>query len=181
MTQASTQVRIQPVVMENRRILFRNFSGLEGKYNNKGNRNFCVTLTDEEAEAMERDGWNVKWLLPREEGDAAQAYLKVRVKFPDPDSKARPPRVIMITSRGKTPLDESMVSILDWAEITNVDLIFRAWQYDIGGRQGLSAYLNAIYVTIREDELEKKYADVPDSAASSLEVHEGSEKPPWDE
>lgn len=158
--------------------MFRNFSGEEGRYNAKGKRNFNVLLTDQEAEAMTADGWNVKWLLPREDGDQPQARLEVSVHY-----GKNPPRVILITSRGKTPLDESMVSLLDWAEIENVDMIVRPYEWDVNGKTGVKAYLKSIYVTIREDELEMKYRDVPDSAASAIvepqEVSDGD--PPWDQ
>jgi hypothetical protein len=181
----ATERKIPPVLLENREIIFRNFSGLEGRFNNAGNRNFCVKLSDAEAERMLADGWNVKWLQPREEGDNPQAYLKIRVKYSD-NPKAKPPRVILITKRGKTPLDESMINILDWAEITNVDLIFRGWAHGLvhGRDDMLAAYVNSIYVTIREDALEQKYADVPDSAQNSIAVHDENvideEKPPWE-
>lgn len=166
--------RLQPVVLENCRIIFRNFSGEEGRFNNKGDRNFNVLLDDETAEAMTGDGWNVKWLQPREEGDQPQARLEVAVKF----GKV-PPRVILITSRGKTPLDESMVNILDWAEIETVDMIVRPYEWEVNGKTGVKAYLKSIYVTIREDELEKKYIDVPDSGQAA--IVDKQEEPPWEE
>ena len=117
---------LPPVVLEGRRILFRNFTGEEGRFNAKGQRNFNVLLEDEEAEKMMRDGWNVKYLQPREEGDKPQPRLDVAVHF-----GKNPPRIILITSRGKTPLDESMVSLLDWAEIENVDLIIRPYEWEV--------------------------------------------------
>ena len=157
--------RVQPIVLEDRRILFRNFSGEEGRFNAPGDRNFNVLLTDDEATAMLADGWNVKYLQPREEGDQPQPRLEVSVKF-----GKHPPRVILITSRGKTPLDESMVSILDWADILTVDMIVRPYEWEVNGRSGIKAYLKSIYITIREDELERKYLDVPDSAVSSIVV-----------
>ena len=169
--------RLQPVVLEDRRILFRNFSGEEGRYNAKGKRNFNVLLTDEEAQAMLADGWNVKWLQPREDGDTPQARLEVSVHY-----GKNPPRVILITSRGKTPLDESMVSLLDWAEIQTVDMIVRPYEWEVSEKRGVKAYLKSIYVTIREDELEKKYLDVPDSATTAIvEKNQAEEGPPWDE
>jgi len=172
--------RLQPVVMEGRRILFRNFAGAEGRFNAKGNRNFNVVLEPEEAEAMLQDGWNVKYLQPREEEDQPLPRLEVTVKF---DGK-RPPNVILITMRGKTKLDDETVAVLDWAEIENVDLIVRPYEWEVNGKTGVKAYLKSIYVTIREDELERKYmdvADAPDSAASAMMAADEDSGPPWKE
>ena len=154
-----------PVTFEDCRIVFRNFSGAEGKYNRKGDRNFAVILDRELADRMIADGWNVKELRPREEGDEPQPYLSVKVKYSE---KARPPKVVMVTSRGKTPLDQDTVSVLDWAEIKHVDLIVRPYDWEVNGATGRTAYLKSIFVTIVEDELDIKYADVPDSASSAL-------------
>lgn len=145
------------VVMEDVRIIFRNFAGREGMYNREGDRNFAVLLDDHIAEQMAKDGWNVKWLKPREEGDAEQAYLQVSVNF-----KGKPPRVTMITSRGRTTLGEDEVELLDWADIANTDLIIRPYEWAVNGKTGIKAYLQSIFVTIEEDALELKYADVDD-------------------
>lgn len=162
--------KLQPVVLENARIIFRNFSGAEGKFNAKGRRNFNVLLDDVTAEGMAKDGWNIKYLKPREEDDEPQARLEVAVSF-----SGRPPRVVMITSRGKTALDESMVSILDWAEVENVDLIVRPYEWEVNDKSGVKAYLQSLFITIHEDELERKYSDVPDSAVSALIREEDEE------
>lgn len=159
------KARLQPVVLENSRIIFRNFSGIEGQYNREGDRNFAVILDEEVAQGLAADGWNVAYLKPREEGEQPQAILKVKVSY---KSNQRPPRVVLITSRGRTNLDESTVNMLDWAEITNVDLIVNPYSWDVRGETGVAAYLKSIFVTINEDELERKYADVPDSALSGL-------------
>jgi len=146
------------VLMEGVRIIFRNFAGKEGQYNREGDRNFAVLLDEPTAEAMAADGWNVKWLKPREadEDETVQAYLPVSLNF----GKGRPPRVVMITSRGRTTLDEDMVELLDWADIVNVDLIVRPYEWTVSGKSGIKAYLQSIYVTIEEDELERKYAEL---------------------
>ena len=145
------------VVMEEVRIIFRNFSGKEGQYNREGDRNFAVLLDDTVANAMAEDGWNIKWLKPREddEEDEQQAYMSVSVNF-----KGRPPRIVLITSRGRTNLDEDSVEMLDWADISNVDLIVRPYEWSVNGKTGIKAYLQSIYVTIEEDALELKYADL---------------------
>ena len=71
------------VLMEGVKIIFRNFSGKEGQYNREGDRNFAVLLDDGVAETMAADGWNVKWLKPREddEDEKEQPYLAVSLNF----------------------------------------------------------------------------------------------------
>jgi len=143
--------------MEGVRIIFRNFAGKEGNYNREGDRNFAVLLDEEVARTMAEDNWNIKWLQPRDEDEAEspQAYLPVSLSF-----KGRPPRVVMVTSRGRTHLDEEQVEMLDWADIVNVDLIVRPYEWNVNGKTGVKAYLQSLYVTVDEDPLEKKYSDM---------------------
>lgn len=144
------------LIMEDARIVFRNFAGAEGMYNREGDRNFCVLLEDDLAEDMRRDGWNIKRLKPREGEEQGTAYIQVSVGF-----KGRPPRMVMITSRGRIDLGEEECILLDWADIDKVDLIIRPYHWNVNGRTGVKAYLKSIFVTIHEDYLELKYADVP--------------------
>lgn len=151
-------------------IMFRNFAGRERDYNAEGDRNFCVMLDDRAANELRADGWNVKELKPREEGDSPRPYLTVSVNY----KKGRPPRVVMITSRGRTDLGADEVEILDYAELDNVDLILSGYRWDVNGNQGVKAYLKSMFVTMHEDALDLKYAQVP-------ETHETAKNddPPW--
>lgn len=143
------------ITFRNARILFRNFVGNETPYNRKGARNFCVVIPDEEtAQALEKDGWNVKRRPPREEGDTELIYLKVNVSY-----KGRPPKIVMITSRGRNEIGEDLVSMLDFADMKLVDLIVNPYNWEVRGETGVSAYLKTMYVTINEDELELAYAE----------------------
>lgn len=149
------------ITIENATIGFRNFSGKEGKVNPAGKRNFCVFLERDLAEALERDGWNVKWLDPRDPADDKQPILQVAVSYSN-----IPPRIMMITSRGKTILDEDTVNILDWADITEVDLIIRPYNWEVNQKSGVKAYVKSMYVTIAEDGFEAKYFDTPETDLS---------------
>ena len=146
------------IVFEDAHILFKNFAGAETKYNREGDRNFCVIIPEDIAPKLLDDGWNVKVLEGREEGDAARFYMKVSVSF-----KGRPPMLVMISSRGRTNLSQTEVEMLDWVDIKMVDLIVRPYHWTVKGETGVSAYLKSMFVTINEDELERKYADIPDA------------------
>ena len=140
---------VDNIRIDGARIIFRNFAGEERQFNPKGQRNFCVILDPEHASVLKDDGWNVKVLQPIEEGDLPQPYLPVAIRF-----GAYPPKIVMVTSNGQTRLNEETVGLLDTAEIANVDIIIRPYEWDPGR---IKAYVKTMYVTVEEDELEKKY------------------------
>ena len=116
------------IIIENARIIFRNFSGKEDKYNRAGDRNFCVIIEDHnDAQRLIEDGWNIRVMPPREEGDEPRHYLQVAVSF-----KNFPPKVVMVTR-----------------------IILEGTKNE---KSGVKAYLKTMYVTIEEDEFAEKYA-----------------------
>lgn len=149
--------KVSNIAIGGAKIVFRNFRGLEGKFNPAGRRNFCVLLDNDLAEQLLQDGWNVRYFAPREEGEAPQAYMQVGVSYSN-----KPPKIWMVTSRGKTLLDEESVGALDWAEIVNIDMTINPYPWNVSGKSGIKAYLKSMYVTIAEDEFEAKYADSDD-------------------
>lgn len=159
------------VNIENATIAFRNFTGAAGKFNAEGARSFSVFLSPEDATRLTEIGWNVKCLMPRDEETPPQCHISVKVNF----STGRPPRVVLVSGEGKTRLNEDTVQILDWADIDKADVILSPYNYEVNGKTGVTAYLEALYVTIREDAFERKYYDVPDSASNSLAVDDDSD------
>jgi hypothetical protein len=102
---------------------------------------------------MAADGWNVGYLKSREEGEPDRPVIKVKIGF-----DYFPPNVTLISSMARTRLDEESIDTLDDITMGKVDLIIRAYNYDVNGNKGISAYLKTLFVTLDEDELELKYA-----------------------
>lgn len=151
--------KIPNLTIAGARMWFRNFAGKEGRFNPAGRRNFSILLETELAKKLEKDGWNVRWREPREEGDEPQAHISVAVNYDN-----RPPKIVLVTSNRKTLLDEGSVSLLDWADIIDVDLVINPYRWEVNGKVGVKAYLKSMYVTIEEDEFAEKYNDIPNAA-----------------
>jgi hypothetical protein len=154
------------VMLEDVRIIWRNFAGAARQFNDEGKRNFVVILDEETALRLrDEDGYNVKQLKPRGEDTEGDWSLKVTVKF-----KGRPPRLVLITkSKGKrNVLDEDMAELLDVLEFETVDIILRPFDWDVQGKNGRAAYLKTIYATLHEDELDLKYSEYDDDAPHAL-------------
>ena len=129
--------------IDDAKIIYRNFAGVGSKFNREGDRNFAVLIEDEAlAEQLTNDGWNVKIKPPRDEDDSPFMYLPVKVKFNE-----RGPSAYLKIGRNMTRLDEESIACLDKINILSVDLDIRPFDWEVNGKVGRTAYLQAIRVT----------------------------------
>lgn len=143
------------ISIEDAHLMFKNFVGEASKFNRAGDRNFCVEIDPAEAPRLQDDGWNIKVLKPRDDDEEPIFYLQCKLKY----GGFKDPEVYMVSKGkpGKTLLDEDTIGLLQHADICNVDLIIRPYNYDINGKTGVTAYVNKMYVTVELDEFASKY------------------------
>ena len=147
----------KPISLENVRIGFRNFEGREGMYNKKDERSFAVFLDRHTADQLASEGWNVKFPKVQDtqvdpESDTREPYLQVSVGF-----DYYPANVLLISNDNPTRLSVDEVAMLDWAEIENVDLVLRPYEWSVNKNSGIKAYLKSGYFTIASDKFAAKY------------------------
>lgn len=141
--------------IDDARIMFRNFRGEGDRFNREGDRNFVLIIPNEDiADALAKEGWNVKIKDPREEGDTPFMYLPVKVKFND-----RGPQVYLITGNRHNRLTEESVGMLDDIDIASVNMDIRPYDWEVNGKTGRTAYLQSIEVFQEIDRFAARYAE----------------------
>lgn len=141
--------------IEDARIIYRNFSGLGTKYNREGDRNFAVIIPNQEiADELMKEGWAVKIKPPRDEDDSPFMYLPVKIKY-----NSRGPAAYVKSGKSVQRLNEDTISMLDEIDILSVDMDLRPYDWEVNGKTGRSAYLQAINVIQNIDRFGARYAD----------------------
>ena len=139
--------------IEDARIIYRNFAGIGSKYNREGDRNFAVIIPNQEiADELIADGWAVKIKPPRDEDDSPFMYLPVKIKFNN-----RGPAAYIKSGNSVQRLNEDTIGMLDEIDIQSVDMDLRAYDWEVNGKTGRSAYLQAINVIQNIDRFGAQY------------------------
>ena len=145
--------------IEDARIIYRNFGGEASKYNREGDRNFAVIIPNQEiCDQLTAEGWNVKIKPPRDEDDTPFMFLPVKVKFNN-----RVPNIYVQSAGNVKRLTEETVGMLDEIDIQSVDMDLRPYDWEVNGKEGRSAYLQAMNVIQNIDRFGAQYAaqDLP--------------------
>ena len=147
---------VNNINIEGAMIIWKNFSGERDKFN-PGKRGFSVVIDDVVmADELRQEGWNVKERPLSEGADDSEQEWTLPVKL----NMNRYTQVWLIVGNHKTLLDEDTVSQLDVVDIVNCDISIRPYEWEMNGRTGITAYVDSMYVTIRENKFAEKYADL---------------------
>jgi hypothetical protein len=141
--------------IDDARIIYRNFAGVGSKFNRDGDRNFAVIIPNQEiADELIEAGWNIKIKPPRDDQDMPFMYLPVKIKFND-----RGPNVYLVTGDRRNPLNEETVGCIDDIDISSVNLDIRPYDWEVNGKAGRTAYLQAMEVIQEIDRFAARYAE----------------------
>lgn len=151
--------RMNKLVIDNARLIFKNFSGKGDNYNREGDRNFAVIIDDPNAaEDLADAGWNVRPLVSKDPDEEPTHYIKVKVSF-----KVRAPKVRLLSNHKQVFLNENTISSLDFAKIEECGVVISPYTWEVNGKRGISAYLDSMYAKIEDDPFADKYADYADA------------------
>lgn len=143
--------------IEGARIVYRNFSGVQTKFNREGERNFSVVIPNQEiADELIAEGWNVKIKQPREgyEDEGPFMHLPVKIAF-----NSRGPGVYVRSLDNVVRLSEETVGMVDELDIASVDMDVRPYDWEVNGKTGRAAYLQSIEITQNIDRFGARYAE----------------------
>ena len=150
--------------IDDARIIFKNFEGRGDKFNREGDRNFSLLIEDPNtADALIKEGWNVKIKPGRDEDEGDFMRLPVKVKFTDYG-----PNVYLVSGDRRVELDEESIACLDNIDIESVDMDLRPYDWDVNGRTGRTAYLQSMQVVQRIDRFAARYANMSDDEKLSI-------------
>jgi len=140
--------------IDGRQIIFKNFEGRGDKFNREGDRNFSLRIDNEDtADALVKEGWNVRIKEGRDEDEGPFMRLPVKVKFTNYG-----PNVYLRTGDRVNELNEESIACLDNIEIESVDMDIRPYDWDVNGRTGRTAYLQSMEVVQRIDRFAARHA-----------------------
>ena len=147
---------VNNINIEGATIIWKNFSGERDKFN-PGKRGFSVVIDDVVmADELRQEGWNIKERPLQEGADPSEQEWTLPVKL----NMNRYTQVWLIVGNHKTLLDENTVAQLDVVDIIDCDISIRPYEWEMSGRTGITAYVDSMYVTIRENKFAEKYADL---------------------
>lgn len=145
---------------DGRKIINRNFSGVQTKFNPAGSRYFTVDINDPElVNILVNRGFNVKEYNNPNKPDSTPIYsLKVKLKF---NENGYGPLIEQYTNGQPEPvvIDESIIDSLDDAYITDCLISIRPYDWDSASGHGTTAWLNAMKITIASNTFLEGYGE----------------------
>jgi hypothetical protein len=161
--------RVNDINLEGGQIAYSNFSGRPTQFNpDGGQRTVTFVIPEENAQSLMDAGWKIR--QQTFEDGTYRYLLEAKFTFRTRNGQLRDPKIFIVRDGNKlVHVTEDTVDTLDHAEIVSVDAVLGAVYWEWGGKSGITAYINSMYLTIKENAIDEKYRrmlesmdDVPD-------------------
>lgn len=134
---------------------FSHFDGRADTYNDEGDRNFTIKLSEEHAQRLMETGWNIKVMDGYEEGDPPEYLFKVKISY-----KFDPPKIYLIKGDRKIRAEERDLADITRATVENIDVVIKPHKWERQGNRGVSAYVEEMYVVVSQSRFAQRYQDL---------------------
>ena len=153
------------VVVKNACIMFTNFAGEKDRFN-MGKPQFNLVLTEEAARELQADGWNIRIMPAREEGESPTYMTNINVAFSD-DGRRNPTIKLYSSLDGKRVcrrLSAETIGILDDIRLERINLRIGSFNYD-GDKYTMKGYLRELQAVQKAEQtsFDDDYADYQDN------------------
>lgn len=141
------------VTLNNVGIIFPNFAGRSDQYNKTGVRSFSVAVSNETAEAMLADGFNVKFPKPNTEidpdDDRRLPTLNITVSN-DHDNIPYGIRIFLVDGENEQRVDNTNLDMLDGLDIDYANVKFSVYDWSVNGNSGRKPYLQSLQIFLKD-------------------------------
>lgn len=153
------------VVVKNACIMFTNFAGEKDRFN-MGKPQFNLVLTEEAARDLQADGWNVRIMPAREEGESPTYMTNINVAFSS-DGRRNPTIKLYSSLDGKRVcrrLSAETIGVLDDIRLERINLRIGSFNYD-GDKYTMKGYLHELQAVQKAEQtsFDDDYADYQDN------------------
>ena len=137
-------------------IAYSNFSGRPTQFNpNGGVRTVTFVIPPDIADSLIADGWHIREQIF--DDGTSRFLLEAKITFKTRTGQIRDPKIFIIRNDGVIHITEDTVSTLDRMEIVNAEAVIGPFYWDWGGKSGITAYVNSLYITVKENPIDEKY------------------------
>lgn len=136
---------------------FSHFDGRQDTFNDEGDHNFTVIVDEERAQEMMAEGWPIKVMDGREEGDPPEYLLKVKISY-----RYEAPPIFFIKGDKRYRAGKEDLADIKRATVQQIDVIISPKPWIHGRDTGITAYVKEMYVLINQSRFGEKYSEYRD-------------------
>lgn len=162
--------RVNDISITDGEIAYSNFSGRPTEFRPEGGyRTVTFVIPDDIAQKLIDDGWNIRQQTFNNDPEREPRYLlECKFSYKTRDGRPRDPKIFIVRDDSLVHMTEDTVGTLDAADILSVDAVIGPSYWEWGGRKGISAYINSMYVKIKENPIDEKYRKMIEQMNESI-------------